>query len=488
MNNITKIKLGLLKNNTGQIEGVPANPRYIKDAEFEKLKTSILVFPQMLFLRPITYAGDYVTLGGNQRRGALADIAKLTIKQIEKILNANSDYLDNPPEDKAETLQFWKEFLKLQIIPAQDASHLSTYKMREFVIKDNISFGEDDFNILQAEWGVEKFIAWGGTMPENWGVPAPEPEQPKGKLSDVFIVPPFTVLDAKKGYWQARKKEWKALIQDKGETRKGVLGANALMGEINDGTSILDPVLAEIANRWFLPAREGNKTFDCFAGDTVFGFVSAHLGNEFTGIELRKEQAEVNNKRVEGMSAKYINDDGQNVAQHIEPESQDLLFSCPPYYDLEVYSDLPNDASNQGEYRDFLQILENAFAGAIKCLKNNRFAYIVVGDIRNKKTGFYYRFPDHIKEIFERHGMPLYNEMILADVYGTLPRRVGRYMQARKIGKAHQNVLVFFKGSTAAIKENFHPLTKAEQENWGIEDEELETTINTAEEDGGENE
>ena len=101
--------------------------------------------------------------------------------------------------------------------------------------------------------------------------------------------------------------------------------------------------------------------FDCFAGDSVFGYVSAHLGNEFIGIEIRPEQAQLNNERVEGMTARYINDDGQNVAQHIAPESQDLLFSCPPYFDLEKYSDLENDASNQDSYEDFIKILENAF-------------------------------------------------------------------------------------------------------------------------------
>ena len=93
----------------------------------------------------------------------------------------------------------------------------------------------------------------------------------------------------------------------------------------------------------------------------MFGFVSAYLGNEFTGVELRAEQAKLNNERVADMTARYICDDGQNVAKHIEPESQDLLFSCPPYFDLEVYSDLPNDASNQDSYEDFIQILKKRF-------------------------------------------------------------------------------------------------------------------------------
>ena len=77
------------------------------------------------------------------------------------------------------------------------------------------------------------------------------------------------------------------------------------------------------------------------------------MGNKFTGIELRQEQADLNNQRLKGSKSKYICDDGQNVLKHIKPNTQDLLFSCPPYFDLEVYSELENDASNQKEYASF---------------------------------------------------------------------------------------------------------------------------------------
>ena len=199
------------------------------------------------------------------------------------------------------------------------------------------------------------------------------------------------------------------------------------------------------------------NTFDCFAGDSVFGYVSDYLGNKFTGIELRQEQTDLNNQRLKGSKSKYICDDGQNVLKHIEENSMDLLFSCPPYFDLEVYSDLETDASNQKSYDDFIKIIDTAFTNSIKCLKDNRFAVIVVGDIRNKK-GFYYGFPDDIKKIFIKNNMLLYNEMILAEVLGTLPQRVGRYMNNRKIGKCHQNILVFYKGDVKDIKKIYEKI------------------------------
>ena len=277
-----------------------------------------------------------------------------------------------------------------------------------------------------------------------------------------LIVPPFSILNAREGTWQERKKYWKDLIKDTGITRdtgnqtntryRSVDGFSAAREEENTG-SVLDPVLSEIIIKWF--GLEKSKMFDCFAGDTVFGYVSSYLGNTFTGIELRQSQADFNNERTKSMTAKYICDDGRNILNHVDINSQDLLFSCPPYFDLEIYSDLPNDASNQKEYNDFLSILDTAFSNAIKCLKKDRFAVIVCGDVRDSK-GNYYRFPDHIKEIFEKNNMPLYNELILIDPVGNLQMRVGKYMEHRKVGKTHQNVLVFYKGNPKEIK-NIYP-------------------------------
>lgn len=292
-------------------------------------------------------------------------------------------------------------------------------------------------------------------------------------LQEKFIIPPFSILDTRQGYWQERKKYWKELIGDNGESREDSMGIlnveykeekNIKTGfaSVGQSVSILDPVLAEITNLWF--GLDKCRTFDCFAGDSVFGYVSDAVGNTFTGIELRQEQTDLNNKRIRGAKSKYICDDGQNVLKHIKENSQDLLFSCPPYFDLEVYSDLENDASNQKEYKDFLQILDNAFTDAIKCLKDNRFAVITVGDIRDKK-GFYYRFVDDIKDIFKKSNALLWNELILIEQIGTKALTAEKTTQTRKINKVHQNVLVFYKGDPKQIKVIYPKLDFSKLEN-----------------------
>ena len=300
-----------------------------------------------------------------------------------------------------------------------------------------------------------------------------EGEIDKTKLEDRFIIPPFDIFDTKQGNWLSRKRYWNSIINDKAQARADVeVYSDNMKYEGHEKemptVSILDPVLSEIVCHWFTPNKNA-KCFDCFAGDTVFGYVCATMGNKFTGIELRKEQADFNNERVKGLNAKYICDDGRNVLKHIAENTQDLFFSCPPYFDLEVYSDLENDASNQDSYEEFYAILDSAFTNAIKCLKENRFAVVVCGDVRNKKTGEYYNFPNDIINTFKRNGMMLYNNIKLLTPLGTAMLRANKYMVYRKTAHIYQDVLVFYKGDQKKIKDIFPIIEVKEFEN-GSED------------------
>lgn len=405
--------------NINEIHGNPDNPRIIRDDKFKKLVKSLQSFPEMMELRPVVVNKEMMILGGNMRYEAAKAAG-------------------------------WKE------IPVTIAD-LTPDQQREFIIKDNVSGGEWDFDALANGWDIELLKDWGLDIPAFDESKEDREAEAHNKLTDKFIIQPFSVLDTRQGYWQERKKHWVDLIGDSGESRKGLLmGDDSLKKLVNNtflDVSILDPVLSELANLWFgLP---NGKTFDCFAGDSVFGYVSTYLGNNFTGIELRQEQVDLNNQRLKGRNSIYHCDDGQNVLKYVPENSQDLLFSCPPYFDLEVYSDLANDASNQKEYKDFLKILDNAFTDSLKCLKQNRFAVIIVGDVRDKK-GFYRRFVDDVKDIFKNNGVQLYNELILVNFVGSLCVRAEKLFTSRKIGKVHQNVLVFFKGDPKEIK-NIYP-------------------------------
>ena len=492
--------------NLSQIQVNGANPRIIKDDKFEKLICSILVLPKMLELRPIVVDNTFVALGGNMRYRALTAISDMDEAELKSRLSEARDFQKKTAAEQDNLIEYWQRWKDKPTAHIIKATELSEEEQREFIIKDNVGYGEWDMDALANEWDAEELDDWGLDVWQNkeWengeSSGATNSKPANASLNDRFIVPPFSILDTRKGYWQERKKKWRELIGDNGESRNdtlitspeikykdlyqrtrqhreelGITFKEYLDKYVPDdvkereaskvlsaGVSLLDPVMAEIVCRWF--GQDNCKTFDCFAGDSVFGYVSAHLGNEFVGIELRPEQARLNNERVEGMTARYINDDGQNVAQHIAPDSQDLLFSCPPYFDLEKYSDLENDASNQDSYEDFIKILENAFKAAVGCLKENRFAVIVVGDVRDKSTGFYYDFCGDIKRIFKEAGMPLYNEIIFVETGASTALRAGRYMESRKVAKMHQNILVFYKGKTKEIKNNFKKIEYASED------------------------
>lgn len=303
-----------------------------------------------------------------------------------------------------------------------------------------------------------------GDKKENTGV--------KGSLAEDFLVVPASVLNTRDGAWQDRKRIWVEKIGDNGESREGKLDIANKFNEERFGNagsnfnsvSILDPVLAEIMCKWFLPTTGQCNVCDPFAGDTVFGFVAGTLGHKFTGIELRPDQAKLNNERGNPVNATYICDDGQNIAQHIPAESQDMVFSCPPYFDLEKYSDDPKDASNQKEYADFLKILTNALTGAVQCLKNNRFAVVVMSNVRDHKGGAYYDICGDIVRCMQNNGLMLYNEFILVNALGTGAVRGRNNMRTRKNIRTHQEVLVFYKGKnpTKEIPTEFAEIKCAE--------------------------
>lgn len=220
---------------------------------------------------------------------------------------------------------------------------------------------------------------------------------------------------------------------------------------MKNGVSLFDPVIAEVCFHWFTP--EKSNIIDPFAGDIRKGAVAGFLEHNFTGIELRREQYEVNINQINRLqleNVKYICDDGKNISKYVEEKSQDLLFSCPPYFNLEEYSKMQEDASNQETYEDFIRILDKAFIDGIKTLKDNRFAVIVVGDLRDK-NGYYYNFHEDIKYIFNKSGMLLYNELILIEPIGLNAMRANKLMEKRKTPKTHQNVLVFYKPESKEV-------------------------------------
>ncbi len=313
-------------------------------------------------------------------------------------------------------------------------------------------------------------------------------ETVKSPIEEKFGIPPFSILDTMQGNWRKRVNEWKSLgikselgrgdnltynLKDPNEMRKRNKFGKCLpegFGEKygrkdEQGTSIFDPVLCELIYTWFTP-KNGNKVLDCFAGGSVRGVVAAALGKEYTGIDLRQEQIEANEMQFKEIKEKFtdvnfsdinwICGNSLKIKKLVGEENKfDLLFSCPPYYDLEVYSDKEDDLSNLSSYDDFLVMYKKIIYRSCSLLNDDSFACFVVGDIRDKQ-GFYRNFVGDTIHAFKDAGLNYYNELILINSCGTLPIRINKqFNSGRKIGKRHQNILVFYKGDPKNIKDKF---------------------------------
>lgn len=289
----------------------------------------------------------------------------------------------------------------------------------------------------------------------------------KGNLYRDFIYPPFSVLDARAGWWQDRKKTWLELgIQSHAGRQQDLLsgfgnamrlfngrkGKEAIAPEWA-GLSVFDPVLCELLYAWFSP--KGGVVLDPFAGGSVRGLVAGAMGRRYIGIDLSAEQIAANQAQLKGFPAevppRWILGNSTNLYRHTRCQA-DFLFSCPPYGDLERYSNDPQDLSNM-PYDIFIGSIRAVVKQAGARLKDNRFAAFVVGDFRDR-SGIYRGFVRDTIDAFKDAGLLFYNDAVLVTQAASLPLRARSAFEAsRKLGKTHQNVLVFVKGDPARARQ-----------------------------------
>lgn len=156
-----QVKLTKLKVNS-------ENPRTITKDKFEKLINSILVFPRMLEIRPIVVDGDYTALGGNQRTEALKAIAKMEITTIAERLTGVTDFANKCQGDRARIIDYWNEWLCNQFVLVVKADELTEDERKQFIIKDNNSFGSYDWDMLANSWDSDLLTDWGLDLPTDW--------------------------------------------------------------------------------------------------------------------------------------------------------------------------------------------------------------------------------------------------------------------------------------------------------------------------------
>lgn len=325
-----------------------------------------------------------------------------------------------------------------------------------------------------------------------------------GVLRKKFLVPPFTVLSARDGFWQDRKRAWLALGLEGDIGRSASPGGSPMPsarysedGARGDGhgktvtasgrkanltwnigiaaidqyrvkegiktrsdvqsTSMFDPVLCELCYQWFCPV--GGQVLDPFAGGSVRGIIAHALGRRYWGCDLRPEQVISNVDQ----GAKIVPDNqptwvcGDSLVTVDSAPEADFVFSCPPYGSLEKYSDDERDLSRM-KFGEFCRAYTEIINKSCGRLRQNRFACFVVGDFRDDE-GNYRNFVGGTIKAFLKAGLKLYNEAVLVTAVASLSLRTeNQFTKSRKLGKTHQNILVFLKGdaklAAAAINDS----------------------------------
>ena len=319
-----------------------------------------------------------------------------------------------------------------------------------------------------------------------------------GALTEKYLFPPFSVLNTRSKEWKDRYKKWMSLgfrddlgratpsfTGDYGlhtgktwnriqiadphfylkKTKQEEISGKKLSDEefidsfytapesvVSSGSSSFDPVLAELLCLWF--SAEGSQVIDPFSGGPTRGIVSGKLNRRYFGVDLLADQVAFNRDQLGKLETlpgvvEWSHGDSSRALIDFEVPEADYLYTCPPYYRLERYSDDLRDLSNTSQFHSYLYGLVKILARYLTQLKNDRFFSIVLTDVRNADgAGGYLSLPYKVVcELEKLKDVIFYNDFVLVNNSASLPLRTGRIFNAtRKYGRSHQNVLVFCKG------------------------------------------
>jgi DNA modification methylase len=244
-------------------------------------------------------------------------------------------------------------------------------------------------------------------------------------------------------------KRLKGIIGDTGETRelmaksRNTATYKTSLGNSDNAISIFNPHLAQMILSAYCP-REAN-IYDPFGGGGTRGFIASAMGHSYTGVEIRQNEVD----RIKAQQHKLQNEfsiicGDSCIPTTLDHDSFDFSYSCPPYYDLEVYSDLAGDISSWKTYDEFLGGIRVALQNSYDVLKAGSFCVWVVGNFRDK-NGCLVHFSGDTVRIAKEVGFKLWDEIIFWGAAGIASSRSGQFEANRKSVRVHENIIILKK-------------------------------------------
>lgn len=235
----------------------------------------------------------------------------------------------------------------------------------------------------------------------------------------------------------------KELINDKSQARE-TLNSNRSdrrHGVNNGKCSVFNPQLAQMILAAYAPMN--GKIYDPFGGGGTRGYIATKMGYDYTGVEIREEEYNrvLAQMKEWNLNFKFILADSVKYRPN---ESFDFIYTCPPYYDLEVYSDMEEDLSNAPSYGEYLNMLQKVLKNCYDILKKDSFAVFVVGNFRNKKGELEHLNGDLITKAKEV-GFKLWDELIWMGASNVALTRCGKFEKNRKSVRMHEYIIILKK-------------------------------------------
>jgi DNA modification methylase len=168
------------------------------------------------------------------------------------------------------------------------------------------------------------------------------------------------------------------------------------------------------------------------------------MGHKYFGIELRQEEVDRIKEQQVKLDKKFDIFCGDSTNDYNFEEPFDFSYTCPPYYDLEVYSKLENDLSAKSTYDGFLNGLEKAISGVYKALKPGSLSVWVVGNFRDNQ-GHLRHFNGDLVRCAKKAGFSLHDELIFWGASKCASQRCGQFEANRKSVRVHEYILIFKK-------------------------------------------
>lgn len=286
-----------------------------------------------------------------------------------------------------------------------------------------------------------------GTRDENgkWHADNPDDYPPL----DIHGQLPWSVLDQSAGHWRARVKWWRNQGVDDITPR---LHAPAMIntgrhGRTSAGVSRFDPFLTELLVSWF--SAPGDHIYDPCAGGPVRGIVSTYLGRYYTGCDISQAQLDANEAVAQawGLEPEWLHMDGRD--QVVEPATQDLVITCPPYHNRERYNAGDGDLSMM-RWGDYVAAHQQMVYTAAQALHEDRFLAWVISDVRDSK-GHLRGLPELATTHIKQAGLHITNQLILAEPGGLRVKTMRvPWTAARTTTRRHQHIIIAVKGDRKA--------------------------------------